>query len=92
MLIKTLVLKTPALTHSITTPVTTSIGAVRIRLSVGTDDGKGLRFLEGKSTVILQKDNALLADFAHDTVVGWSISELGSGKPKGCTWHGQPAH
>jgi hypothetical protein len=70
MSVKILTQNTWALAHIITTPVTASIRATRVCLSVGTDDGERLGFFEGKSMCILQKDDALLADFAHETAVG----------------------
>ena len=60
---------TRIVTYIIAAPVTASVGTSGVGLSVGTDYGERLWFLEGENTVILQKDDALLADFAHDTVV-----------------------
>lgn len=80
------------MTYVITTPVVASIGTSRHCLSVGTDDGERLRFLEGKSICILQKDHALLTDFAHETAMGQSNPELEYGKPEEPTRHGHLAH
>ena len=90
--IKTWILKSQSLTYIVTTPVTASIRTSRVRLSVGTDDGERLRLVEGKSTIVLQKDDALLADFSHDTTVGRSTPEFKYGKPEERTWRGRFVH
>ena len=54
----------------ITSPVEAGIGAGQHRPSVGTDDSERLGFLEGKSILVLQKDNALFSDFTHETAMG----------------------